>query len=68
MLSHNVIFHPGLSDLIAEGVTESVKELQNLKVNQTAEKEKQKSEAKNILLQKQRALSELFKMLAICGE
>ncbi|XP_040203696.1 LOW QUALITY PROTEIN: midasin [Rana temporaria] len=55
-----------LSDFI-EGVTESVKELQNLKVNQTAEKEKQKSEAKNILLQKQRALSELFKMLAICG-
>ncbi|PIO34596.1 hypothetical protein AB205_0072010, partial [Aquarana catesbeiana] len=50
-----------------KGVTESVKELQDLKVNQTAEKEKQKSEAKNILLQKQRALSELFKMLAICG-
>ncbi|XP_018427598.1 PREDICTED: midasin [Nanorana parkeri] len=50
-----------------EGIAESVKELQNLTVNQTAEKEKQKSEAKNILLQKQRALSELFKMLAKSG-
>lgn len=50
-----------------EGIIESVKELQNLTVNQTADKEKQKSEAKNILLQKQRALSELFKMLAKSG-
>nr|DBA26506.1 TPA: hypothetical protein GDO54_010752 [Pyxicephalus adspersus] len=50
-----------------KGIAESVNELQNLKVNPTAEKEKQKSEAKNILLQKQRALSELFKMLGKSG-
>ncbi|KAM9316620.1 LOW QUALITY PROTEIN: midasin [Gastrophryne carolinensis] len=46
---------------------ESVKELQNLTVNQTADKEKQKSEAKHILLRKQRALSDLFKMLGKTG-
>ncbi|XP_068087248.1 midasin [Hyperolius riggenbachi] len=49
------------------GIAESVNELQDLKVNPTAEKEKQKSEAKNILLQKQRALSDLFKMLTKSG-
>ena len=34
----------------------------------SAEKEKQKSEVKHILQQKQRALSDLFKMLADIGE
>lgn len=50
-----------------EGLIESVQELQNLTIDQTAEKEKQKSEAKHILMQKQRALAELFKMLAKTG-
>ncbi|CAJ0966002.1 unnamed protein product [Ranitomeya imitator] len=50
-----------------EGIIESVQELQNLTVNQAAEKEKQKSEAKHILMQKQRALAELFKMLSKTG-
>ncbi|NXN90988.1 MDN1 protein, partial [Rhinopomastus cyanomelas] len=45
----------------------SVVELQNLTVDQTAEKEKQKSEAKHIQMQKQRALSDLFKSLAKTG-
>ncbi|XP_056422084.1 midasin [Hyla sarda] len=50
-----------------EGIIESVQELQNLTVDQSAEKEKQKSEAKHILMQKQRALAELFKMLSVTG-
>ncbi|XP_073531808.1 midasin [Phyllobates terribilis] len=50
-----------------DGIIESVQELQNLTINQTAEKEKQKSEAKHILMQKQRALAELFKMLSKTG-
>ncbi|KAM4771043.1 midasin [Rhinophrynus dorsalis] len=50
-----------------EGIIDSVTELQNLTIDQTAEKEKQKSEAKHILMQKQRALSELFKMLTKTG-
>ncbi|MEE6475824.1 hypothetical protein FKM82_010868 [Ascaphus truei] len=50
-----------------EGIIDSVQDLQSLKIDQTAEKEKQKSEAKHILMQKQRALSELFKMLTKTG-
>ncbi|XP_069830836.1 midasin-like isoform X3 [Dendropsophus ebraccatus] len=50
-----------------EGIIESVQELQNLTIDQSAEKEKQKSEAKHILMQKQRALAELFKMLSRTG-
>ncbi|KAM4694301.1 midasin [Discoglossus pictus] len=50
-----------------EGIIDSVKELQNVTVDHTAEKEKQKSEAKHILMQKQRALSDLFKMLSNTG-
>lgn len=46
----------------------SVAELQNLTFDQTADKEKQKSEAKHIQMQKQRALSDLFKSLAKTGE
>ncbi|NXE72930.1 MDN1 protein, partial [Cochlearius cochlearius] len=45
----------------------SVAELQNLTFDQTADKEKQKSEAKHIQMQKQRALSDLFKSLAKTG-
>ncbi|XP_063773055.1 midasin [Pseudophryne corroboree] len=50
-----------------EGVIESVNELQNLTIDQTTDKEKQRTEAKHILMQKQRALSELFKMLSKTG-
>ncbi|OXB54358.1 hypothetical protein ASZ78_011040, partial [Callipepla squamata] len=42
----------------------SVVELQSLTFDKTADKEKQKSEAKHIQMQKQRALSDLFKSLA----
>uniref|UniRef100_A0A8C2Y6E0 Midasin n=1 Tax=Coturnix japonica TaxID=93934 RepID=A0A8C2Y6E0_COTJA len=45
----------------------SVVELQSLTFDQTADKEKQKSEAKHIQMQKQRALSDLFKSLAKTG-
>ncbi|XP_071469317.1 midasin isoform X1 [Marmota flaviventris] len=48
-------------------VISSVNELQSLKVEPSAEKEKQQSEAKHILMQKQRALSDLFKHLAKTG-
>ncbi|XP_077018521.1 midasin isoform X2 [Tamandua tetradactyla] len=48
-------------------VISSVSELQSLKVESSAEKEKQQSEAKHILMQKQRALSDLFKYLAKTG-
>ncbi|XP_054990862.1 midasin [Sorex araneus] len=45
----------------------SARELQDLKVDPSAEKEKQRSEAKHILMQKQRALADLFKHLAKTG-
>ncbi|XP_060061378.1 midasin [Erinaceus europaeus] len=48
-------------------VISSVTELQSLEVDPSAEKEKQRSEAKHILMQKQRALSDLFKHLAKTG-
>ncbi|KAG8582222.1 hypothetical protein GDO81_007964 [Engystomops pustulosus] len=50
-----------------DGIIESIQELQNLTIDQSAEKEKQRSEAKHILMQKQRALAELFKMLSKTG-
>uniref|UniRef100_A0A8I3X1N2 Midasin n=1 Tax=Callithrix jacchus TaxID=9483 RepID=A0A8I3X1N2_CALJA len=56
----------GLDQFIGE-VISSVSELQSLKVEPYAEKEKQRSEAKHILMQKQRALSDLFKHLAKIG-
>ncbi|KAG8524470.1 Midasin, partial [Galemys pyrenaicus] len=56
----------GLDQFTGE-VISSVGELQNLKVEPSAEKEKQWSEAKHILMQKQRALSDLFKYLAKTG-
>uniref|UniRef100_A0A8D1BB25 Midasin n=1 Tax=Sus scrofa TaxID=9823 RepID=A0A8D1BB25_PIG len=48
-------------------VISSVSELQSLKVEPSSEKEKQRSEAKHILMQKQRALADLFKHLAKTG-
>ncbi|XP_010137971.1 PREDICTED: midasin-like, partial [Buceros rhinoceros silvestris] len=54
-------------DQFTGGVIVSVAELQNLTFDQTADKEKQKSEAKHIQMQKQRALSDLFKSLAKTG-
>ncbi|CAH6790218.1 midasin [Phodopus roborovskii] len=48
-------------------VISSVSELQSLNVDPSAEKEKQRSEAKHILMQKHRALSDLFKHLAKIG-
>ncbi|XP_053143364.1 midasin isoform X2 [Hemicordylus capensis] len=48
-------------------IISSAHELQNMSVNPTADKEKQKSEVKHLLVQKQRALSELFKSLATMG-
>ncbi|XP_037699423.1 midasin isoform X2 [Choloepus didactylus] len=56
----------GLDQFTGE-VLSSVSELQSLKVEPTMEKEKQRSEAKHILMQKQRALSDLFKYLARAG-
>ncbi|XP_014636596.1 PREDICTED: midasin [Ceratotherium simum simum] len=56
----------GLDQFTGE-VVSSVSELQSLKVEPSAEKEKQRSEAKHILLQKQRALADLFKHLAKTG-
>lgn len=43
-------------------------DLQGLTVDPSAEKEKQKADWKHILQQKQRALSDLFKMLTEIGE
>ncbi|NXB28427.1 MDN1 protein, partial [Eulacestoma nigropectus] len=54
-------------DQFTGGIIVSVAELQNLTFDQTAAKEKQKSEAKHIQMQKQRALSDLFKSLAKTG-
>lgn len=49
-------------------VISGLRDLQSLNVDTSAEKEKQKAEVKHILQQKQRALSDLFKMLAEIGE
>ncbi|NWZ60294.1 MDN1 protein, partial [Haliaeetus albicilla] len=54
-------------DQFTGGIIVSVVELQNLTFDQTADKEKQKAEAKHIQMQKQRALSDLFKSLAKTG-
>ncbi|KAL4649045.1 midasin isoform X1 [Arapaima gigas] len=61
---------PELSEDLDQFTTEVIRnthKLQSLVVDPSAEKEKQKSEAKHILQQKQRALSDLFKMLAQIG-
>ncbi|KAJ8409756.1 hypothetical protein AAFF_G00218150 [Aldrovandia affinis] len=54
-------------DQFTAEIINNVQQLQSLTVDQSAEKEKQKSEVKQILQQKQRALSDLFKMLAQIG-
>ncbi|XP_060024167.1 midasin [Lagenorhynchus albirostris] len=56
----------GLDQFTGE-VISSMSELQRLKVEPSSEKEKQRSEAKHILMQKQRALADLFKHLAKTG-
>uniref|UniRef100_A0A8C4LI47 Midasin n=1 Tax=Equus asinus asinus TaxID=83772 RepID=A0A8C4LI47_EQUAS len=56
----------GLDQFTGE-VISSVSELQSLKLEPSAEKEKQRSEAKHILMRKQRALADLFKHLAKTG-
>ncbi|KAJ8008932.1 hypothetical protein DPEC_G00083550 [Dallia pectoralis] len=54
-------------DVFTGEVISNLHTLQNLTVDLKAEKQKQKSDVKQILQQKQRALSELFKMLAEIG-
>lgn len=49
-------------------VISNLRDLQSLTIDKSAEKEKQKAEVKHILQQKQRALSDLFKMLTEIGK
>lgn len=49
-------------------IISNLHDLQSLTVDASAEKEKQRADMKHILQQKQRALSELFKMLTEIGE
>lgn len=48
-------------------VISNLRDLQSLTINTSADKDKQKAEIKHILQQKQRALSDLFKMLTEIG-
>uniref|UniRef100_A0A3Q4BJ07 Midasin n=1 Tax=Mola mola TaxID=94237 RepID=A0A3Q4BJ07_MOLML len=54
-------------DCFTGEVIRNLRDLQNLTIDISAEKEKQKAEVKHILQQKQRALSDLFKMLTEIG-
>ncbi|XP_047429048.1 midasin isoform X2 [Mugil cephalus] len=54
-------------DYFTGEVISNLRDLQSLTVDTSAEKEKQKAEVKHILQQKQRALSDLFKMLSEIG-
>ncbi|KAL8186257.1 UNVERIFIED_CONTAM: hypothetical protein K2H54_066664, partial [Gekko kuhli] len=54
-------------DQFTGDIIASAHELQNASVSLLADKEKQKSEVKHLLVQKQRALAELFKNLATTG-
>ncbi|XP_030054953.1 midasin [Microcaecilia unicolor] len=54
-------------DLFTGDIIVTAHELQNLAVDQTLNKDRQKSEVKHILVQKQRALSDLFKTLTKTG-
>ncbi|XP_028858240.1 midasin [Denticeps clupeoides] len=61
---------PSLSedlDQFTAEVISNVKDLQNLSVDMSADKERQKAEVKHILQQKQRGLVDLFKMLSQIG-
>lgn len=49
-------------------VINNMQDLQSLTIDMSAEKEKQRANMKHILQQKQRALSDLFKMLTEIGE
>lgn len=62
----NVIFSP-ICHCPAE-IIANVQALQSLSVDRSMEPEKQKAEVKHFLLQKQRALADLFKMLAQIGQ
>lgn len=62
----NVIFSP-ICYCPAE-IIANVQALQSLSVDRSMEPEKQKAEVKHFLLQKQRALADLFKMLAQIGQ
>ncbi|CAB1342786.1 unnamed protein product [Coregonus sp. 'balchen'] len=54
-------------DVFTGEIISNLRDLQSLTIDLKAEKEKQKSEVKHILQQKQRALSDLFRMLAEIG-
>ncbi|XP_067882619.1 midasin [Heterodontus francisci] len=54
-------------DQFTGDVITAVHDLQTLAVDQTADKDKQRSEVKHILMQKQRALADLFKHLTEIG-
>ncbi|KAI3364212.1 hypothetical protein L3Q82_010816 [Scortum barcoo] len=54
-------------DYFTDEVISNLRDLQSLTINTSADKEKQKAEVKHILQQKQRALSDLFKMLTEIG-
>uniref|UniRef100_A0A3Q1FB83 Midasin AAA ATPase 1 n=1 Tax=Acanthochromis polyacanthus TaxID=80966 RepID=A0A3Q1FB83_9TELE len=54
-------------DYFTGEVISNLRDLQSLSFDTSADKEKQKAEVKHILQQKQRALSDLFKMLAEMG-
>ncbi|KAF5899322.1 midasin-like, partial [Clarias magur] len=54
-------------DQFTSEIIANVQALQSLTVDRSLEQERQKAEAKQILLQKQRALADLFKMLAQIG-
>ncbi|XP_067841398.1 midasin [Heptranchias perlo] len=54
-------------DQFTGDVVTAVQDLQTLTVDQTADKDKQRSEVKHILMQKQRGLADLFKRLAEIG-
>ncbi|XP_078398522.1 midasin [Cetorhinus maximus] len=54
-------------DQFTGDVITAVQDLQALVVDQTADKDKQRSEVKHILMQKQRALADLFKRLTEIG-
>lgn len=56
------------SVVVSAEVIANVQALQSLTVDRSVEEERQKAEVKHILLQKQRALSDLFKMLAQIGQ
>eukprot|EP00062_Callorhinchus_milii_P017796 gi/632970574/ref/XP_007901724.1/ PREDICTED: midasin [Callorhinchus milii] len=61
---------PGLVETLDHftgDIITAVQDLQTLVVDQTVDKDKQRSEVKHILMQKQRALADLFKHLAETG-